>query len=311
MGATELKGMPGIKWAATTQIEAFWARSEGEFSERLRPVVEHAAHQGAELVALPRYVGMCLLGLLDPSDERPDAREALEPEDRQRLVARYRVGGDPLLEAYERTGSQLARESRLYLVFGSALSVGDDGRLSEVAYLFRPDGSRLGVQRRTHLECLERQDEWHTADELLVFETPVGRLGVIIGEDVLHPEVSRILCLQGANVLVHLCLGRSLRQAEWMRHLWREVQANQVFGLESCLIGDRYPGLARVHGPLEMAADGSGVLACSERADCSVAVVAWLDFDELQHVVDAYPIYGMLNHEMYRKYFPDVYAGGR
>ena len=303
--------MPGVTWAAATQIEAFWARSEGEFSDRLRPVVEQAALQGAELVALPRYVGMCLLGLVAPSSEKPAARAALEPEDRAWLVARCRVGGDPLLEAYVRAGSQLARENRLYLAFGSTLAVGDDGRLSEVAYLFGPDGSRLGAQRRTHLGRLERREEWHTADELLVFETPVGRLGIVIGEDVFHPEVSRILCLQGANILVHLCLGGSTDQAEWMRRLWREIQANQVFGLESCLIGPGYPGQARVHGPLEMAADGSGVLACSERADRSGAVVAGLDFAGLQDVVDAYPIYSMLNYAMYRQYFPGVYTDGR
>ncbi|MBU4185680.1 MAG: hypothetical protein KKC23_05690, partial [Proteobacteria bacterium] len=52
-------------------------------------------------------------------------------------------------------------------------------------------GEVLGKQRRTHLSSVEDEREWFGGDELSVFDTPVGRIGLVIGYDVYFPEVSR------------------------------------------------------------------------------------------------------------------------
>jgi len=303
--------MLGTTVAAATQLEAFWARSDSEFLEHFRPMLGEARELGASLVALPRYVGVALLGVLSAEAMEHCLLDAVRPANCEDLARCYESAGSGLTRAYELAGARLAREAGLFLVFGSTLAMDCNGRLSEVAYLFGPDGATLGIQARTHLAWGESEERWDTGDELCVFETPVGRIGLLIGADVSYPEVSRILCLQGANVLVHLRLGGSLLREAWMRGLWREIQANQVFGIESCLIGDDLPGRARIHGPLEMADDGSGVLGCTAASDRSGIVATELDFAALQRVVDAYPIYRSLNCGLYRECFPGMYSHGR
>ncbi|MBU4185679.1 MAG: hypothetical protein KKC23_05685 [Proteobacteria bacterium] len=82
------------------------------------------------------------------------------------LLRRLLAEGAALVGVYERIGADLAREYQLYLAFGSTLMTGQDGRLSDVAYLFGPDGEVLGKQRRTHLSSVEDEREWFGGDSL-------------------------------------------------------------------------------------------------------------------------------------------------
>lgn len=299
--------MLGKVVAAAIQLEAFWATSEDDFRLHLTGLLEDARREGAELVALPQNLGMSLLGMLGPAAPDVDWVDNIQTTGYESLTECYQAEGAALVGVYERIGADLAREYQLYLAFGSTLVTGQDGRLSDVAYLFGPDGEVLGKQRRTHLSSVEDEREWCGGDELSVFDTPVGRIGLVIGYDVYFPEVSRILCLQGANVLIHLHHSERYSQADWMRRLWREVQANQVFGIESCLIGQGHQGRATIHAPLGITLSGDGILACATSTMRSEVVVAELDYVRLQQVVDDYPIYSVLNYEMYRKWLPLLY----
>jgi len=294
--------------AAAIQLEAFWAASEDDFRLHLTGLLEDAKGEGAELVALPQHLGMSLLGMLGPATPDVGWFDIIQAAGYESLGECYQAEGAALTRVYERIGADLAREFRLYLAFGSTLMTDRDGRLSDVAYLFGPDGKVLGKQRRTHRNSAEDEREWCGGDQLSVFDTLVGRIGLVIGNDVYYPEVSRILCLQGANVLVHLHHAVQYSQADWMRRLWREVQANQVYGIESCLVGQGYRGRATIHAPLGiMLGDDNGILACATSTLLSELVVAELDYVRLQQVVDAYPIYSVLNYKMYRKWFPSLY----
>ncbi|MDQ6851274.1 MAG: carbon-nitrogen hydrolase family protein [Actinomycetota bacterium] len=72
------------------------------------------------------------------------------------------------------------------------------------AALIGPSGAVLGVYRKTHPFGGERVDRggWVTpGDDVLVVETPLGRLGVIICFDGDYPELSRITAVKGAEVI--------------------------------------------------------------------------------------------------------------
>jgi len=302
--------MLGKVVTAAIQLETFWATSEADFCLHLTGVLKDARRDGAKLVALPQNLGMSLLGMLGSVPPGADRFDIIQTAGYETLAECYQGEGAALVGAYERIGADLAREYQLYLAFGSTLMTGQDGRLSDVAYLFGPDGEILGKQRRTHLSSVEDEREWCGGDELFVFDTRVGRIGLVIGYDIYYPEVSRILCLQGANVLIHLHHSMQYSQADWMRRLWREVQANQVYGIESCLVGRKYQGRATVHAPLGITSNGDGILACATGVMHSEVVVAEIDYVRLQQVVDDYPIYSVLNYEMYRKWLPLLYESG-
>jgi predicted amidohydrolase len=65
-----------------------------------------------------------------------------------------------------------------------------------------PDG-HIGTYRKSHLPYLGVDRFVTPGDELPVWDTPLGRIGVEICYDLRFPEVTRALALQGAEIVVH------------------------------------------------------------------------------------------------------------
>ncbi|KTC51016.1 hydratase [Pseudomonas fluorescens ABAC62] len=94
-----------------------------------------------------------------------------------------------------------AQNHQVYLVAG--LSEIDEGRLFNTSVLLGPDGY-IGKYRKAHLWNLEKL--WFTPGDLgfPVFETPIGRIGMLICWDIWFAEVPRILSQQGADIICSL-----------------------------------------------------------------------------------------------------------
>jgi predicted amidohydrolase len=286
--------------AAVVQFRAERLTEASLFYRQMRAVVRQAAQAGAQLIALPAYTGLLAL----PESGEPTGENLRRAASSRRAI-------------YLATFSRLAAEFRMHIAAGTLLLPDQQGRLYHTAHLFGPGGELVGTARQTHLGLRERAWGLACGDELPVFPTPVGRLGFVLGEDVRYPEVSRILALQGANVLVHPAATTAESQAAWLARLWREVQGNQVFGLEAALVGDLWGtagrGRSTIHAPLEMTAgnngytDYNGILAQAQTSDSEEIVLADLDFARLQQVVDEYHIFGQLNYRLYEREFPAAY----
>lgn len=91
----------------------------------------------------------------------------------------------------------LAAELDVHLVAGIAEVEGV--RLFDTAVLIGPDGY-VGRYRKTHLWNREKLI-FTPGDEIPVFETPIGRIGLLICWDIWFPEVARILTTQGADII--------------------------------------------------------------------------------------------------------------
>jgi predicted amidohydrolase len=282
--------------AAVIQLQAERLAETGRFYRKMRAVVRQVARAGAQLIALPAHTGLLAL---------PDE---LTGESLRRAA--------PLLRAtYLATFSRLAAEFQVHIAAGTLLLPDQQSRLYNTAHLFGPGGEFIGTQRQTHLGPRERAWGLAGGEELPIFPTPVGCIGFVLGEDVRYPEVSRILALQGANVLVHPIATPVESQAAWLARLWREVQGNQVFGLEAALVGElwgtAWRGRSTVHAPLEMTTGSTGVLAQAQTSDGEEIVLADLDFARLQQVVDGYHIFGQLNYRLCEQEFPGAYRRER
>lgn len=75
------------------------------------------------------------------------------------------------------------------------------GILYNTAYLFEP-GKAPRLYRKSHLPELGLDKFVQAGDELSVFDTRVGKIGILICFDLRPPEATRALALQGADVLV-------------------------------------------------------------------------------------------------------------
>jgi predicted amidohydrolase len=149
--------------------------------ERCYALSERAVGDGAALVALPELAatGYCA----------DDYAPFIEPLDGP-VIARFQ---------------QIAAQGPAVIVVGLVIA-DDDGRPQNAAVLVGPDGS-MGIYAKTHL-CvneLPRVDEpsrFAAGRELGLFDTPAGRVGVMICYDGHHPELARALTLEGADLLV-------------------------------------------------------------------------------------------------------------
>ncbi|PRH84771.1 amidohydrolase [Labrys okinawensis] len=98
--------------------------------------------------------------------------------------------------AVERLLSIAAREN-IYIVAGMAESA--DGRVHNTAVLAGPEGL-IGSYRQIHPTSEDRN--WATpGEDWRVFDTPLGRLGLLIGHDAMFPEAARILSLRGCDLI--------------------------------------------------------------------------------------------------------------
>lgn len=72
-----------------------------------------------------------------------------------------------------------------------------DSALLHTAVLLEPDGRLVGSYRQTHVAA-----DWMMAgDDLAVFDTAIGRIGVLLCDDVRFPEASGVLSVRRADLI--------------------------------------------------------------------------------------------------------------
>lgn len=128
-----------------------------------------AKADGAELVVFPERA---ITGLDEP------AAQSVPGPATDRLVA-------------------LAARHGIYIVAGLAEQDGDT--LYNSAILVGPEGL-IGTHRKIHLDA--RDGNWASAgDAWSVFDTRLGRIGVLVGHDATFPESGRVLALRGCDLI--------------------------------------------------------------------------------------------------------------
>jgi len=119
------------------------------------------------------------------------------------------------------------------------------GVIYNSAAMIGPDGSILGVYRKTHPFCTEMRSRggWVTpGDEVCVVDTPLARIGVTICFDGDFPELSRIEAVRGAEVIVRP--SALLRSADiWELTCRARAYDNHVFVVGANAIGIDPAGL--------------------------------------------------------------------
>jgi predicted amidohydrolase len=97
--------------------------------------------------------------------------------------------------------AQECGRSRLHCVLGLLETRGE--LLHNTAVLIGPDGL-VGRYRKSHIACIGADCFTVPGDEpYAVHETPIGRIGLQLCYDWRFPEITRVLALQGAEVIVH------------------------------------------------------------------------------------------------------------
>ena len=225
---------------------------------------------------------------------------------------------------YEPLFAELARTYEMTIVAGSAYLPDAAGVMRHRVLVFGPDGTLLGRHDKL---ALSREDEglatagdvWH------VINTPVGRLGILIGEEALYPEAGRVLAYQGADLLVTLAAAGDESLAAYIRQgAISQAQENRIFALTSFLVGKNYlatdesldasfVGKSGIYAPLELTPRYTGVLVEMGTSEAEGLLTATLDRELLQKfwANGTEPVRQRMPVDLFANYLPALYSSRR
>jgi predicted amidohydrolase len=172
--------MSRIHKVAAVQFEPTMLEKERNIA-RLIELCEAAAKVGARLIVTPEMgtTGYCWF---DRAEVTPFVEAVPGP-----TTARF---------------ARVARAYDCYIVIGMP-EVDDDGIYFNSAVLIGPQGV-VGRHRKTHPYISE--PKWAAPGDLghQVFDTPIGRIALLICMDIHFVETARLVALQGADVICHI-----------------------------------------------------------------------------------------------------------
>ncbi len=239
---------------ATAAYNLDWLDSWAQYEDKLERWVRDAVGQGAELLVFPEY-GAMELSTLDGAEVAGDLERSIHAvSDR--------------MEDVRTLHQRLAREYKAYILGASAPVVDGSGRPVNRAALYTPDG-RQDHQDKQIMTRFERE-EWDIAPggPLKLFDTALGKIGVLICYDSEFPLLGRALS-DAELILVPSC-------TEALSGYWRvrigamsRALENQCVTVMASLVGnndwseavDMNTGTGGIFGPPDKGFPATGVLA--------------------------------------------------
>ena len=162
--------------AALVQMDCGFLDVEGNLDKaesRIRDAVNH----GAKTVCLPEAFNTGYLG-----SRIPDMKALAEKEDGKSLT-RMR---------------SLAKELGVYLI--APIIFQAESGVENTAFLIDDQGNILGHYSKSH-PVGDEQKHFQRGKQYPVWDTPLGKIGIVICYDVCFPETVRLLALNGAEVV--------------------------------------------------------------------------------------------------------------
>jgi predicted amidohydrolase len=150
-------------------------------------LLEAAAADGARAVCFPDYF---LTDTPTKDDLKTGLKHLAEP-----------IPG-PTIETFAKAAKRL----NVYVVAGSILELGEDQKIYSTSAFLGPDGKLIGKVRKTHPENAPAKHELGCGvtpgpGDYPIFDTEIGKIGIMIDMDGVAVEVPRILGLKGAEVV--------------------------------------------------------------------------------------------------------------
>ncbi|THD75890.1 amidohydrolase [Thalassobius vesicularis] len=240
---------------ATAAYPLDWFETWADYEAKLRGWVSEAAGQGANLLVFPEYGAMELASLAGAE-----------------VAADLKGSISAVSERVERSNAVLAglaREFGVYILGGSA-PVPEGGVVVNRAPFFGPDGG-VDHQDKQIMTRFER-DDWGVSGggALKVFETALGKIGVLICYDSEFPLLGRTLVEAGVEVILVPSCTEAL-EGYWRVRIGAMARAleGQCVCAMASLVGKRpeifaveeNTGMGGVFGPPDMGFPATGVIA--------------------------------------------------
>jgi len=159
---------------------------------KIEEITSKAKAQGADLVIFPE---LFLTGYL-VRDQIYELAETVPGPSTQKVV-------------------QVARKERTHIIFGMPeLSEKTKATIFNTAVLIGPDGV-IGKYRKMYLpthSVFEEKRHFRPGYQAGAFDTPIGKIGLCICYDIFFPEITRLIRLRGAELIVCISASPAVRR---------------------------------------------------------------------------------------------------
>ena len=170
---------------AAVQMEVKWLEPEANARVMADAVARAASEVPVDLVVFPELANSGYVTRRDPE-----------------FMRRYYGVAEPVPGPTTRLLGEAARRHRVHVVVGLLEAHPTiPAAMHNTAVLIQPDGMIAAVYRKTHLPG-EEKHYFIPGSDLPVFDTPLGRLGLLVCADQSFPEAARVLALRGVEILV-------------------------------------------------------------------------------------------------------------
>lgn len=133
--------------------------------------------------------------------------------------------------------SQLAAKHQVYLSAGTVPEL-DGGKVYNTAYVFDRQGRQIAKHRKVHLfdidveggQSFRESDTLSAGNQVTVFDTEFGKIGICVCFDFRFPELGRLMALKGAKlILVPAAFNMTTGPAHWQIMFRSQALNNQCF----------------------------------------------------------------------------------
>jgi predicted amidohydrolase len=180
---------------SVVQFASAWLDRDTNVS-RMRNFAEAEADAGSELVVFPETANIGYITPVTVGDP-VDCNGMTNAEFASAYVKAAEMVPGPTTEAL----AEVAARRGIHVVVGlTHAHPVVPGTLYNSAVLIGPDGI-VGVHHKMHIALNEKQ-YFYPGNAAEVFETDLGNIGMVVCYDARFPELSRILALKGAEIIV-------------------------------------------------------------------------------------------------------------
>lgn len=244
---------------AAAQYDIGFLRDWDAYRAKIEHWVGRALAEKAQLLLFPEYFSMELASLF--------------PEDVYRTLARQLQAIQGVLDSFLALFGGLAKAHGIHIVAGSFPVRQADGLYRNRSFLFDPLGNH-GYQDKLMMTRFENE-QWliGAGDEIKVFDTGFGRLGINICYDCEFPMIARRQVELGANLILVPSCTDTLAGYHRVRIGCRaRALENQCYVVQSPTVGDApwseavdtNRGAAAIYTPVDCGYPDNGVLAQGE-----------------------------------------------
>jgi len=152
---------------------------------------------------------------------------------------------------------KIAEKNNCYIVFGMPLKNSNvEGLIHNSAILIHPNG-KLNVYNKWFLPTFGPFEEKIFFDEgesFEIYDTKIGKIGLLICYDLFFPELSKLYSMQGADIIICISASPSTTRKYFETLIPARAIENTVFMVYVNLVGTQedlvYWGGAQVYDPL-------------------------------------------------------------